>query len=421
MKQKNSRVVFRIKDGVEPSAVVPNAPLGAESAGGISLKRLHNVGNAVADFRENSPMATAAAAGSNDEVFDKHIYNSKPPAEQKLFRTYTAEGSRKELDDLYKNLRADENVEFVQFDEMNDLYHLPDDPLFGQLWGIRRIDCPTAWDEAKGNTITVAVIDTGVDYEHPDIADRMWTDAAGNFGFDFSDDDPDPFDFHGHGSHCAGTVAATIDNDTGVVGVAPSAKIMALKIFPNAFDTVCAAAIKYAADNGARVLSNSWGPRFPRPSNPVVEDAIDYAVSLGCIVVFAAGNSDQHVVDFSPANHPDVISVAATARSDGRAGFSNFGDSITIAAPGVDILSLKPNTSSYTLMSGTSMACPHIAGVVALLLELNSSLTLDDIKTVLRDNADHILTDKPIGGLRVNAARSVSSVAAGLTVAKAAA
>jgi len=406
-------LIFRVKDGIEPSTVVPSAPQGLESAGGITVNRLYGVESEVASFEETSPMAAGAAA-SAEEIFNKHIYSSKPEPEKKLYRTYAAEGSREELDALYRSMKADGNVEYVQFDEMNDLYYTPDDPLFSQLWGIRRIECPTAWDRAFGENVTVAVIDTGVDHNHPDIRDRMWTDAAGKFGYDFSDNDDNPMDYHGHGTHCAGTVAATIDNDLGVVGVAPSARIMAIKIFPNALDSVCSAAIKYAADNGAKVLSNSWGPRFPRPSNPAVEDAIDYAVSKGCIVVFAAGNSDQHVSDFSPANYPAVVSVAATSSSDARAGFSNFGDSITIAAPGVDILSLKPNTSSYTVMSGTSMACPHISGVIALLLECNPSLVTADVKQILRDHADPILTDKPVGGRRVNASRSVTAAVASI-------
>ena len=154
---------------------------------------------------------------------------------KKLFRTYIAEGSPDTSNSLLESLKTNENVEYAQLDEMNDLYVNPNDPLLPQLWGITKIDCQTAWNTSQGEDIIVAVIDTGVDYNHPDIADSMWTDAAGNHGKDLSDEDDDPLDFHGHGSHCAGTIAATINNSTGVVGVAPKAKIMAVKNFSECF------------------------------------------------------------------------------------------------------------------------------------------------------------------------------------------
>jgi thermitase len=409
MKNKNNKIIFRVKDGVKPAEVLPNA-MAAAAGGGIQVKRLHDISEEVASFQENAHAGVAAAGGSADEIFDNQIYATKSEPEQKLFRTYVAEGTPESTNSLLEALEANENVEYVQLDEMNDLYLNPNDPLVPQLWGITKIECQTAWNTSQGKDIVVAVIDTGVDYNHPDIANNMWTNAAGNHGRDVSDGDDDPLDFHGHGSHCAGTIAATINNAIGVVGVAPRAKIMAVKIFPNAFDSVCAEAIRFAVDNGAHVLSNSWGPTARKPSNPAVEDAIDFAIAKGCVVVFAAGNSDDDVQFYSPANRPNVISVAATDINDQRAGFSNFGDIITIAAPGVNILSLKMNTTLYTSMNGTSMACPHVAGMAALLLAVTDQLTPDEVKTIIRDNADAIETDKPISDRRINAAQSVGAV-----------
>lgn len=407
MQNKNVRLIFRVKNGVSPTEVLPAMPQG-EGEEAIQVSRLYDIGNEVASFRGVSPMAESL--GSDEEVFESEIYATKSEPEQKLFRTYVAEGSPETAESLLESLEADENVEYVQMDEMNDLYVNPNDPRFPELWGISKIECPQAWDTSQGKDIVVAVIDTGVDYNHPDIKDRMWQDAKGNFGKDLSDGDDDPLDYHGHGSHCAGTVAATLNNAVGVVGVAPKAKIMAVKIFPNARDSVCSAAIKYAADNGAKILSNSWGPTGRRASNRAVEDAIDYAVAKGCIVIFAAGNEDDDVKFYSPANYANVISVAATDSNDARAGFSNFGDLITIAAPGVNILSLKLNTDQYTSKNGTSMACPHVAGLVALLLKLNGSLTLNQIKQILQTKGDTIQTDKPISSRRINAIKSVESL-----------
>ena len=401
MKNNNSRVIFRVKDGVSPAQVLPAAPMGKSV---FSVKRLYNIENEVAEFRKNAPMGVED--GGPEEIFDNQIYATKPEAEKKLFRTFVAEGTAQSTESLLETLEDNPNVEYAQLDEMNKI--TANDPLLPQVWGLHKADFPTAWNTSFGEDIVVAVIDTGVDYDHPDITGRMWQDANGKFGYDFSDDDDDPLDYHGHGTHCAGTIAATVDNGIGIAGAAPRAQIMAVKIFPNAMDSVCSAAIKYAADNGAKVLSNSWGPTGRRPSNPAVEDAVDYAVSKGCIVVFAAGNEDDDVQFYSPANYSEVISVAATDPDDGRAGFSNFGTLITIAAPGVDILSLKRNTTNYVSMSGTSMACPHVAGLVALLLKTNPGLSLTAVKQIIRNSADPIVTDKPISSLRINAARSVS-------------
>ena len=403
MKNKNNRVIFRVKDGVTPAEVLPMQPFGAEA---INVSRLYDIDQEVANFTGNVPMGVDA--DNKEEVFESVIYETKPEEEKRLFRTFVAEGTPESTESLLENLENNPNVEYAQIDEMNKIASAPQpDPLLPQVWGLHKAQFPAAWNITQGDEIVVAVIDTGVDYNHPDIAGNMWRDSAGNCGRDFSDGDYDPLDYQGHGTHCAGTIAATVNNGIGIAGVAPRAKIMALKIFPNALDSVCAAAIKYAADNGAKVLSNSWGPVGHRPSNPAVEDAVVYANSKGCIVVFAAGNDDDDVQHYSPANQPTVVSVAATDVNDARAGFSNFGTSITIAAPGVDILSLKRNTSTYRTLSGTSMACPHVAGLVALVLSSKGPMSLAAMKQQIRNNADAIATDKPISGLRINAAKSV--------------
>ena len=398
----NKRLIFRVKEGVKPAEVLPSQPM-SESV--FEVGRLYDIEEEVASFRLVSPMAEGV--DDNETLFETQIYDTKTDPEKKIFRTYYVSGEDEAADSLFKELQENENVEYVQYDELNELYYTPNDPRLAELWGITKIACPAAWDTSFGEDIVVAVIDTGVDYNHPDIKDSMWKNANDKYGYDFSDNDDDPKDYHGHGTHCAGTIAATINNAVGVVGVAPKSKIMALKIFPNAQDSVCANAIKYAADNGARVLSNSWGPTSRRPSNPAVDDMIDYAYGKGCIVVFAAGNADDDVQYYSPANYSKVISVGATDPNDQRATFSNYGDKITIGAPGVGILSLEMDTSGYNLKSGTSMACPHVAGLAALLLKVNRQLTFEKVKFLIVTNADPIQTDKPISGRRINANRAV--------------
>jgi subtilisin family serine protease len=290
---------------------------------------------------------------------------------------------------------------------MNDLLYIPADPLYSELYGLKKMDCEKAWDYTSGKEVIVAVIDTGVDYNHPDLKNNMWVDSAGNHGYNFSEDNNNPMDYHSHGTHVSGTIASTGNNSIGIVGVAFNAKIMAVKIFPNAVDTVCSKAIVYAVDNGAKVINNSWGPTAKRPSNPVVEQAIDYAVSKGVTVVFAAGNNADDVKNYSPANYHNVFCVAATDKNDEVAGFSNYGDNVLITAPGKDIVSLKFNSFEYTVMSGTSMAAPHMSGLAALIISKFPSLSLTEIREKVKNNVDKINSVNPVGSGRVNAFKAV--------------
>lgn len=214
----------------------------------------------------------------------------------------------------------------------------------------------------------------------------------------------------GHGTHVAGTIAAVGNNEIGVIGVAPKVKIMALKIFPNAFDSVAAKALRYAVDHGAKVLNNSWGPINRRPSNRTVENALDYVYEKGAIAVFAAGNSSDDTKYYSPANYEKTIAVSAVNKNDKRGSFSNYGEVVEVAAPGVNILSLKARSNDYISegFSGTSMAAPHVSGLVALILSKKSTLTFEEVKTIVKESADEIETDKYIGSGRVNAYKALN-------------
>ena len=235
--------------------------------------------------------------------------------------------------------------------------HVPNDPFYsssgswGQpyddLWGLKKLQMSQAWDVTEGQGVTVAVVDSGVDYTHPDIASNIvllpgddvtsctnltlsgcpQTKSPGN----------DPMDHLGHGTHVAGIIAAVGDNGLGVIGVAPQAKIMPVKAMNSdyRYTSELATGINFAAQNGAKVINNSWGCSTACPRNPMLEDAVRTAYGLGAVVVFAAGNSNIDSGQVSPLNMTDSkpIVVASTDHNDTKSDFSNYGSVVTVAAP----------------------------------------------------------------------------------------
>lgn len=351
-------------------------------------------------------------------------------------------------------LRMMDGIEDVQLNYRITLFLEPNDPYyhssgswgqnFQDLFGMHIIHAKDAWNITTGSSnVIVAIVDTGIEYTHEDLQDNVWinTDEIPENGIDDDHDgfidniygadfagydinnpqpDGDPLDFLGHGSHCAGIIGATGNNGKGVVGVNWHTQLMAVKGFADnsegsAYLDVLVNCIQWAADNGADVISNSWGSSNPG-SVPVLEDVIRYAYHAGCTVVFAAGNSNMDVKYICPLYMDEVISVAATDYLDQKASFSNWGDVVSVAAPGVDILSTMPDDSwiaqqvpeykvadGYWRLSGTSMACPHVAGLAALLLAKNHSLTPLMVKSMIMNTADDIQSSVPIGYGRINA------------------
>jgi subtilisin family serine protease len=253
-------------------------------------------------------------------------------------------------------------------------------------WNITAFNLPEAWEESKGEGINVAILDTGCDLYHEDLKNNILP------GYNFIVPGSLPIDKAKHGTHCAGIICAE-DNDIGIIGVAPKAKIIPVKILDDEGNgdmlDVCKG-ILWAADNGADIISMSLG--CPEPVDDV-RIAIQTVTARGIPVFCAAGNANLKKL-YYPAGYPETVSIAAVDRNFKKAEFSNVAENLDFFAPGKDILSTIPG-NKYGIMSGTSMACPWAAGVAALLLgyvrnhqkchKTNMKLeTIDDWKNTLR-------------------------------------
>lgn len=309
----------------------------------------------------------------------------------------------------------------------------PNDPQFGQLWGLNNdgsnepsrtqpglagadIDAFKAWEITKGSrAVKIAIIDTGIDYNHPDLKDNMLVNEAelngtagvdddGNgfvddiYGYDFANKDGDPMDGHSHGTHCAGTIGAVHDNGVGVAGVMSEVSFVAVKFLSDSGSGSTAdaiAAIDYATLRNVDIMSNSWGGGG---FSEALKQAIERASDAGIIFTAAAGNSgtNNDQSPHYPSNYDvaNVISVAASTAQDDLASFSCYGrQTVHIAAPGHRILSTVKN-GGYAVYSGTSMATPHVTGAIGLLLAQEGRMPVAEVRERL------MATSEPVGALR---------------------
>ena len=258
------------------------------------------------------------------------------------------------------------------------------DPLVSEQWGWYRIKADKAYDTGyHGEGVVVAVLDTGVDSSHPDLA----VNIIG--GWNFVENNDNITDVDGHGTMVSGIIAAAANNGIGIVGVAPNVSIMPLKVLSESGENWAEinSAIRYAADNGARVISMSFGGNYSRLSR-ATEAAIDYAYGRGCVLVAGAGNDNSSEL-FYPAAYDHVIAVSAIDQMDKRASFSNYGGYIDFCAPGVDILTTIKG-GEYTNGSGTSFSTPFVTGVVALMLSEYPYLSPDEVFATLRVQAEDL-------------------------------
>lgn len=303
-------------------------------------------------------------------------------------------------------LRKDPNIEFAEPDYVAQALVVPNDPYYaGSEWHLPKISAPSAWDFSTGaSSVVLAVVDTGVQSSHPDLAGRVLA------GYDFANNDSDPSDDNGHGTSVAGTAAAAGNDGIGVAGVAWKVSILPVKVLDAAgsgYYSSIANGITYAADRGARVINLSLGGTA---SSTTLQSAVNYALGKGCVIVAAAGNNGNSTTVY-PAAYANVIAVSALNNADALTSWSSYGSFVDLCAPGENITTTAPG-SGYSTVSGTSFSSPIVAGVAALALSVNPALTNTKVGSLLTSNADDLGVlgyDIYFGAGRVNAARVLAA------------
>ncbi len=333
-----------------------------------------------------------------------------------LDRVFTLEVPRGiDLDAALAAYSADTNVFYAQPNNLYTLDFVPNDSAYTSQWALQKIEMEKAWDIEKGSpNILVGVIDTGIDFLHPDLKDNIWVnpgedvqrrgvfdstafngkDDDGNgfvddiIGWDFVNHTNNPVDWNGHGTAVAGVIAARANNGIGVAGIALGCKLVVLRAFDETGlgeDANIASAIVYAADNGVRVINMSFGDVV---ISPIMRDMIQYAYDKNVVLVASSGNvggDDQHY----PSNYSGVISVGATTKEDFLTFFTTYGELLDLVAPGESIATTTLG-GGYREYSGTSFAAPHVSAVAALIVSHNPAYTSEEVRGILVSSADGV-------------------------------
>lgn len=343
-----------------------------------------------------SPMA-------KEKILFKHRLNEQKEIRSlgiKIIRV-SPEDTPQEVVDRLKAQDAD-NIEFAEVDALVEPSAVVNDANFSNQWHLTKIQDPIAWDSTKGNGVVVAVLDTGIDCNHPDLAANCIA------GWNVVNNNSDASDIYGHGTKVAGTVAEIGNNLIGSAGVAYQAKIMPVRITNDtagyAYWSDITNGIMYATDHGAKIVTNS----YHSSSSSSVQNAASYLRGKGGIFLCAAGNEGALVTIANPSS---VVTVAATDSNDNRASWSNYGEEIDISAPGVGIYTTTSG-GGYGSVSGTSFSTPAAAGVMALIFAANPNLTPDQAENIIKSTVNDLGTsgwDQYYGWGRVNAAAAVAA------------
>ena len=428
---------------------VPFADIDSQITPGELLIRLTpDAASDVERLQANAPISILHVQHKVESLHSLFPYLARPSLNPNLKRTYLIRfAPDAPLEDLKAVYEQSPFVEAVEYNYLRPMLAdavVPNDPMYPEQWNLPLMKLPQAWAIEKGDrNVVIAIIDSGIDYRHDDLAPKAWInpgevpenglDDDGNgyiddvYGWDFTDapnlqaegdyleGDNEPIDEKGHGTHVAGIAGAMPDNGIGIAGVAWECPLMAIRAglsiggSSRMQDDDSAAAMVYAVDNGASVINMSWGSER---RSFVIQDAIDYAYARGAVLVAAAGNSQKPAAIF-PAAYRKVIAVASTEQNQQRFYQSNFGASVDIGAPGNVILSTQIN-NQYRLLTGTSMASPHVAGVAALILAKRPALTHEEVRHILISTADPVyqedsdaLDEKFVGAGTVNAERAL--------------
>ncbi|NET41665.1 S8 family peptidase [Okeania sp. SIO2B3] len=373
----------------------------------------------VLDFRED--IGVTKIVDEIQTISDEYQVTPRLNSEFSISdNVYIVKGDRQLLKELKSSLNK-----YTEYIEPNYVYSAnaiifegtnggPNDPMYGKQWNLRSINVEEAWNETKGDGVTVAVIDTGVT-RVPDLQKTKFVP-----GYDFVNDQTLATDDNGHGSHVAGTIAQSTNNEYGVAGIAYEASIMPLKVLSaSGGGTVSdiAESIKFAADNGADIINMSLGGGG---ESQIMKEAINYAHSKGVVIIAAAGNAGQNSASY-PARYPHVIGVSATDPTGEKASYSNFGAGIDISAPGgstsgkneaggilQETINPENGESVFASFQGTSMASPHVAGVAAL-IKASGIEDPEEIANILKKSA-RVIKEDPLnhfGAGQLDAAAAV--------------
>ncbi|MBF0548462.1 MAG: SUMF1/EgtB/PvdO family nonheme iron enzyme [Candidatus Riflebacteria bacterium] len=300
--------------------------------------------------------------------------------------------------------------------------NVPNDPDYATNWGIGKIQASQTWDYLPSTTVEVAVVDTGARSTHEDLRDVLDKTNGHNFTQKNNGDTTNFEDEHGHGTHVSGIIAASVNNARGIAGAAPNVKVVPIKCLEKQPDGRAVGSIanislgiEYASNiANVRVINLSLGS--PGFINPMIKNAIDGAVRKGKLVVVAAGNENDDASYYSPAYYENCFTVGATTVTDSRAYYSNYntnGAPIDIAAPGDQIFSCGVvSDSSYVFMSGTSMSTPFVSALAAAVFSVKPGLTPGQVRSLIQQNADPIVTDKDIGK-RINFLNTINAALGG--------